>query len=87
MSFIMFFYYVSYHFNHCFISKVLESVFVSSIVLLCSVHVLRYFKEKVFTGRAYWGDAGENNYVNGGDKDHLMKQIVIVRDSPILKLK
>ena len=61
-------------------------MFVSSIVLLCSVHVLRYFKEKVFTGRAYWGDAGEKNYVNGGDKDNLMKQIVLVRDSPSQEL-
>ena len=58
----------------------------SSIVLFCSVHVLRYFKEKVFTGRAYWGDADENNYVNGGDKDNLMKQIVLVRDSPSQEL-
>ena len=51
-------------------------------MLLCSVHVLRYFKEKVFTGRAYWGDAGEKNYLGGEEKDELMKQIVLVRDSP-----
>ena len=51
-------------------------------MLLCSVHVLRYFKEKVFTGRAYWGDAGEKNYLSGEEKDELMKQIVLVRDSP-----
>ena len=61
-------------------------MFVSSIVLLCSVHVLRYFKEKFFTGRAYWGDASEKNYVNGGDKYNLMKQIVLVRDSPSQEL-
>ena len=58
----------------------------SRIVLLCSVHVLRYFKDKVFTGRAYWGDAGEKNYVNGEEKDNLMKQIVLVRDSPSQEL-
>jgi hypothetical protein len=46
------------------------------------VHVLRYFKEKVFTGRAYWSDAGEKNYLSGEEKDELMKQIVLVRDSP-----
>ena len=46
------------------------------------MHVLRYFKEKVFTGRAYWGDAGEKNYLSGEEKDELMKQIVLVRDSP-----
>ena len=61
-------------------------MFVSSIVLLCSVHVLRYSKEKVFTGRAYYGDAGEKNYINRGNKDNLMKQIVLVRDSPSQEL-
>ena len=45
------------------------------------VHVLRYFKDKVFTGRAYWGEACEKNYVNRGQKDHLMKQNVVVKNS------
>ena len=54
----------------------------ASLVLLCSVHVLRYFKEKVFTGRAYWGAASNKNYFNGSDKDEVMKQIILVRDSP-----
>ena len=57
-----------------------------SLVLLCTMHVLRYFKDKVFTGRAYWGDAGEKNYMSGGEKEELMSQIVLLRDSPSQEL-
>ena len=53
-----------------------------SVALLCSVHVLRYFKEKVFTGKGYWGDAADKNYVVGGEKEELIKQLILVRDSP-----
>ena len=35
----------------------------------------------MFTGRAYWGEACEKNYVNRGHKDHLMKQNVVVKNS------
>ena len=70
------------HIYHIKLFKVLESVFEGSIVLLCHVHVLRYFKEKVFTGKAYWGKAGDKNYLSGAEKEELMKEIILVRDSP-----
>ena len=57
-----------------------------SLVLLCTVHVHRYFKDKVFTGRAYCSDAGEKNYLNGGEKEELMSQMVLLRDSPSQEL-
>ena len=60
----------------------LEEVFEGCLVLLCNVHTARYFREKVFTGKSYWGDAGEHNYMTGPDKDDLMKQVVLVRDAP-----
>ena len=62
--------------------QVLEEVFQGCLVLLCNIHTVRYFREKVFTGKSYWGDAGEHNYLTGPDKDDLMKQIVLVRDAP-----
>ena len=70
------------HIYHIKLFKVLESVFEGSVVLLCHVHVLRYFKEKVFTGKAYWGEAGDKNYLRGDEKEELMKEILLVRDSP-----
>ena len=33
--------------------NVLEDVFEGSLVLLCNVHTVRYFREKVFTGKSY----------------------------------
>ena len=52
------------------------------MVLLCPIHVLRYFKDKVFTGKAYWGDAGDKNYLSGDEKEELMKLLASVRDAP-----
>ena len=49
------------------------------MVLLCPIHVLRYFKDKVFTGKAYWGDAGDKNYLSGDEKEELMKLLASVR--------
>ena len=60
----------------------LESVFENGLVLLCNVHTLRYFREKVFTGKSYWGDANCHNYLSGSDKDDLMAQLILVRDAP-----
>ena len=57
-------------------------MFPGSVVLLCVIHVYRYFKDKVFTGKAFWGEAGEKNYFSGEDKEILMKQIAAVRDAP-----
>ena len=33
-----------------------------------------------------WGDAGEKNYLSGGEKEVLMSQIVRLRDSPSQEL-
>ena len=52
--------------------QVLEKIFVNSTVLVCSIHVLQYFLEQVFTGKAYCGDAGDKNYLCGADKDDLI---------------
>ena len=60
----------------------LETIFVSSTVLLCAIHVLRYFREKVLTGKAFWGEAGDKNYLCGADKDDIMTNIKLLRDSP-----
>ena len=60
---------------------VLETVFVKCIVLLCSIHVLRYFNDKVLTGKGYWGEPQDKNFLNSTDKSEIMKQISLVRDS------
>ena len=36
----------------------------------------------MFTGRAFWGDAGEKNYLCGEEKEDLMQKVIMVRDSP-----
>ena len=36
----------------------------------------------MFTGKAYWGDAGDKNYLCGGDKDDLLTNLKLLRDSP-----
>ena len=36
----------------------------------------------MFTGRAFWGDAGEKNYLCGEEKENLMQKVIMVRDSP-----
>ena len=42
----------------------------------------RYFKEKVFVSKGYLGDPNEKNYLNGVDREKLVAQICLVRDSP-----
>ena len=60
----------------------LETLFVSSTVLLCTIHVLRYFREKVLTGKAFWGEAGDKNYLCGADMDDIMSNIKLLIDAP-----
>ena len=60
----------------------MEEVFEGSLVLLCNIHTAQYFREKVFTGKSYWGNVEDHNYLCGADKDDLMKQLMLVRDSP-----
>ena len=55
-------------------------------MLLCSVHTARYFREKVLTGKAYWGDISCKNFLNGKDKDDIMNQTMMVRDAPSQEL-
>ena len=62
--------------------NVLELVFNGSLVLLCNVHTARYFREKVFTNKAFWGKAEDTNYLVKDDKDYIMNQILLVRDAP-----
>ena len=57
-------------------------MFPGSVVLLCVIHVYRYFKDKVFTGKTFWGEVGKKNYFSGEDKEILMNQITAVRDAP-----
>ena len=64
----------------------LESVFDKCLVLLCSVHTGRYFREKVLTGKAYWGDISEKKFLNGSDKDDILSQVLQVRDAPSQEL-
>jgi len=62
--------------------KVLESTFEGCLVLLCNVHTARYFREKVLTGKSYWGDIADKNLMNGSQKEDLLPQILLVRDAP-----
>ena len=61
---------------------IVEEVFPGSIVLLCSVHTSRYFKDKVFTSKGFWGDVEKHDYVTGDDRRELVAQLNFVRDSP-----
>ena len=61
--------------------NVLEEFFPGSIVLLCNVHTSRYFREKVFMNKAFWGDPKDAQYLGKFDKDELMEQLQLVRDS------
>ena len=59
--------------------SVIETFFPNSYVFLCFIHTRRYFKDKVFTGKAQWGDG---SFLTGGDKEQLLLQLSLVRDSP-----
>ena len=61
---------------------VLEIVFDGAIVLLCNVHTGRYFREKVLTNKAFYGDPEDYQYLGKYDKDDLMDAVLSVRDSP-----
>ena len=43
---------------------------------------MRYFREKVLTNKAFWGNIADHNYMSGHEKDNLLKQIIKVRDAP-----
>ena len=62
--------------------SVLEEVFEDGLVLLCNVHIARYFCEKVFTNKAFWGDPKDAQYLGRYDKDNLIEQVISVRDAP-----
>ena len=36
----------------------------------------------MLTSKAYWGDAGDKDYLCGDDRDEVIKQVLKVRDSP-----
>ena len=36
----------------------------------------------MLTGKGYWGDAGDKNYLGSDDKEEIMNQVRLVRDSP-----
>ena len=57
-------------------------MFEDGLVLLCNVHTARYFREKVFTNKAFWGDPKDAQYLGRYDKDNLMEQVLSVRDAP-----
>ena len=58
---------------------VIEAFFPTCYVFLCFIHTRRYFKDKVFTGKAQWKDG---SFLTGGDKEQLLLQLSLVRDSP-----
>ena len=62
----------------------LEEVFKKkeATVLLCNVHTRRYFKDKVLTNKGFWGDISKQHYLNSKDKDRIIHQLTLVRDSP-----
>ena len=59
--------------------NVVEDIFPGCLVFLCFIHTRRYFKDKVFTGKAQWKDG---SFLSGGDKENLLKQVTLVRDAP-----
>ena len=59
--------------------NVVEDIFPGCLVFLCFIHTRRYFKDKVFTGKAQWKDG---SFLSGGDKEDLLKQVTLVRDAP-----
>ena len=59
--------------------NVIEELFPGCFVFLCFIHTRRYFKDKVFTGKSQWTDG---SFLSGGDKEQLLKQLTLVRDSP-----
>ena len=59
--------------------NVVEEMFPGCFFFLCFIHTRRYFKDKVFTGKSQWGDG---SFLSGGDKEELLKQVTLVRDSP-----
>ena len=59
--------------------NVIEEMFTDCLVFLCFIHTRRYFKDKVLTGKSQWADA---SFLSGGDKEELLKQVTLVRDSP-----
>ena len=59
--------------------NVIEEIFTDCLVFLCFIHTRRYFKDKVLTGKSQWTDG---SFLSGGDKEELLKQVTLVRDSP-----
>jgi hypothetical protein len=59
--------------------NVIEDIFTDCLVFLCFIHTRRYFKDKVLTGTSQWTDS---SFLSGGDKEELLKQVTLVRDSP-----
>ena len=57
-------------------------VFENCIVLLCNVHTVRYFRDKVFTSKAFWGEANAKNYLVSDDKNRLEELVRQIRDAP-----
>ena len=66
--------------------NVFEEIFVGSVVLLCNVHTSRYFKEKVFTSKSYWGEIEDHKYFTGKDWEDLVTELKLVRDSPSMEI-
>ena len=58
--------------------ELLEVIF-WCIVFLCSIHCFRYFKDKVFNGKAFWENGEPLSHIK---KAELLEQIKLVRDSP-----
>ena len=61
--------------------NVLEELF-DCIVFLCSIHVFRYFKDKVFNGKAFWEGGEEPIPLSPDEKGQVLQQIKLIRDSP-----
>ena len=52
------------------------------IVFLCSIPVFRYFKDKVFNGKAFWEGGEEPIPLSPDEKGQLLQQVKLIRDSP-----
>ena len=62
--------------------EVLEMVFENCIVLLSNIHTVCYFRDKVFTSKAFWGEANAKNYLVCDNKNLLEELVWQIRDAP-----
>ena len=73
-------FFVDKHFTHI---NVLRHMFPGCTVLLCHIHTRRYFKEKVFNGKAR---TSAGLPIPEPDKNKILSVICNIRDAPTVEI-